>query len=148
LVPGVALVGGGEDVSVGAVVILSDRRVDHVGVLGVGHDALDTIQVPVAEPVGQRDPYVIGVVPTVGSAHVGTHIDKALRHGTIIHPGDITPSGHDHVLPGVLGGCGGRVEEGKDHSEEGETQDTTQNDFIFQAQIHGWFFPSRKSRES
>ncbi len=104
--PTSALVGGHDDVAGRPRVGLADGRIDHVGVDGIGRDALDAVEVPIAQPVGQGDPDTVGVIPTIGPAHVRAGIDKALQGPAVGDSRDGTARGYDNVLPGVGLGAG------------------------------------------
>ena len=99
--PGISLIGGGKNVSVAAAIGLANGRVDHIRVFGVRHDAFNAIEVPVQNPIGQWDPKAVGVIPTIGSPHVGAHINEVLGQGAVADPGNITTRGNNDIFPDI-----------------------------------------------
>jgi hypothetical protein len=95
------LVGGGDDGTGRPGVGLADGGVDVVGVLRVRRDAVDAIEVPITQPIGQGDPNLVGIIPTIRPSHVGTGVDETLGGQAVNDPRDGPACWCDDTLPGV-----------------------------------------------
>jgi len=77
-----------------------------LGIVGVHGNALDAGQGPIrrANPIGDGNPPLRGIVPAIGTADVGARIHQTFLAGMRNDAGDEPAAAHDHVAPHVRPG--------------------------------------------